>query len=54
MSLIGMAFVGNYEAFAGSHHLNHLLTKALLESEENFEVVEVADEKLGALEKVYA
>ena len=54
MSLIGMTFIGNYEAFAGSHHLNHLLTKSLLESEENYEVVEVADEKLGALEKVYA
>ena len=54
MSLIGMAFVGNYEAFAGSHHLNHLLTKALLESEENFEIVEIVDEKLEALEKVYA
>jgi len=54
MSLIGMAFVGNYEAFAGSHHLNHELTKKLLESPENFEVVEIADEKAYALEKVYA
>ncbi len=54
MSLIGMSFIGNYEAFAGSHHLNHELTKALLASEENYEVVEIADEKLSELERVYA
>lgn len=54
MSLIGMAFVGNYEAFAGSHHLNHLLTKALLESEENYEVVETQTQEVLELEKVYA
>ncbi len=42
-----MTFIGNYEALAGSHHLNHLLTKALLASEENFEIVEIADEKVG-------
>lgn len=54
MSLIGMSFIGNYEAFAGSHDLNHKLTKELLKDPENFEVVEVADEKLKALEKVYA
>ncbi len=53
MSLIGMTFIGNYEAFAGSHHLNHLLTKALLENAENYEVVEIGDEKAKELEKVY-
>ncbi len=54
MSLIGMSFIGNYEAFAGSHHLNHLLTKELLKDAQNYEVVELADEKLAELEKVYA
>ncbi|NPA65331.1 MAG: UDP-3-O-acyl-N-acetylglucosamine deacetylase [Epsilonproteobacteria bacterium] len=54
MSLVGMSFVGNYEAFAGSHHLNHLLTKELLKDKENYEVVEVAKAKVGELEKVYA
>ncbi len=54
MSLLGMSFVGNYEAFAGSHHLNHLLTKALLESKENYEVVEISQAKEYALERVYA
>ncbi|MDA3907729.1 MAG: UDP-3-O-acyl-N-acetylglucosamine deacetylase, partial [Sulfurimonas sp.] len=30
MSLIGMNFIGNYEAMAGSHDLNHKLTVELL------------------------
>ena len=54
MSLIGMTFIGNYEAFAGSHHLNHELTKKLLADKENYVVVEAAQEKLKELEKVYA
>ena len=54
MSLIGMSFIGNYEAFAGSHHLNHLLTKKLLKESENFEVLELVGEKAYELEKVYA
>ncbi len=41
LSLLGMPIMGEYRAFAGSHHLNHLLTKELLEKEA-FEVVEVA------------
>ena len=54
MSLIGMNFVGNYEAMAGSHDLNHKLTLELLKSPENFEVVELVGEKTAALEKAYA
>ena len=54
MNLIGMTFIGNYEAFAGSHHLNHELTKKLLADKENYVVVEAAQEKLKELEKVYA
>jgi UDP-3-O-[3-hydroxymyristoyl] N-acetylglucosamine deacetylase len=41
MTLLGMPFIGHYEASAGSHHLNHLLTKKVLESAANFEVVEL-------------
>lgn len=41
MALLGMSFMGHYEASAGSHHLNHLLTKKVLESAENYEVVEL-------------
>ncbi len=54
MSLIGMNFVGNYEALAGSHDLNHKLTLELLKSEENYEVIELASEKTLELEKAYA
>lgn len=44
MSLLGTHFIGHYEASAGSHKLNHLLTKKLLESEENYEIVELSIE----------
>ena len=50
MSLLGLNFIGNYEAFAGSHDLNHKLTLALLKDPENYEVVELS----GALEKELA
>jgi UDP-3-O-[3-hydroxymyristoyl] N-acetylglucosamine deacetylase len=54
MSLIGMNFIGNYEALAGSHDLNHRLTLALLEDAENYEVIEAVGEKMQELEKAYA
>jgi UDP-3-O-[3-hydroxymyristoyl] N-acetylglucosamine deacetylase len=40
LSLLGMPIMGEYVAFAGSHHLNHLLTRELLEKEA-FEIIEV-------------
>ncbi|QOP43133.1 UDP-3-O-acyl-N-acetylglucosamine deacetylase [Sulfurimonas sediminis] len=54
MSLIGMNFIGNYEALAGSHDLNHKLTLALLKDADNYEVVELVGEKTKELEKAYA
>ncbi len=54
MSLIGMNFVGNYEAMAGSHDLNHKLTLALLKDPQNYEVIELVGEKTAELEKAYA
>ena len=54
MSLIGMNFVGNYEAMAGSHDLNHKLTLELLKDIESFEVIELVGEKSVELEKAYA
>ncbi|RLA74533.1 MAG: UDP-3-O-[3-hydroxymyristoyl] N-acetylglucosamine deacetylase [Epsilonproteobacteria bacterium] len=54
MSLIGMNFIGNYEALAGSHDLNHKLTLALLKNPDNYEVVELVGEKTAELEKAYA
>ena len=54
MSLIGMNFIGNYEALAGSHDLNHKLTLELLKDKENYEIVELVGEKTKELEKAYA
>jgi len=54
MSLIGMNFIGNYEAMAGSHDLNHKLTLELLKNRENYEVVELVGKKAEVLEKAYA
>ena len=54
MSLIGMNFIGNYEAMAGSHDLNHKLTLELLKDPQNYEVIELVGEKTKELEKAYA
>ena len=54
MALIGMNFIGNYEAFAGSHALNHKLTLALLASRENYEVIELSSVEERELAKAYA
>ena len=54
MSLIGMNFIGNYEAMAGSHDLNHKLTIELLKESANYEVIELVGEKTKELEKAYA
>ena len=54
MSLIGMNFIGNYEAMAGSHDLNHKLTLELLKEPENYEVIELVGAKTKELEKAYA
>jgi UDP-3-O-[3-hydroxymyristoyl] N-acetylglucosamine deacetylase len=54
MSLIGMNFIGNYEAMAGSHDLNHKLTIELLKDPQNYEVIELVGEKTAELEKAYA
>lgn len=54
MCLIGMNFIGNYEAFAGSHDLNHKLTLALLKDPENYEVVELSGAEDKELARAYA
>lgn len=54
MSLIGMNFIGNYEAFAGSHDLNHKLTLELLSDPANYEIVELSTAESEELVKAYA
>lgn len=54
MSLLGKHFLGEYESFAGSHHLNHLLTVALLKEPEAFEVLQADVVIEKELAKAYA
>jgi len=56
MALLGYTIIGEYDAHAGSHHLNHLLTKKLLESEENYEIIdlEIAEQESEVFEMAYA
>lgn len=54
MSLLGMNFFGEYEAFAGSHDLNHKLTLALLKDPESYEVVSMTTATERAMVKAYA
>ena len=41
MMVIGHNILGGYDSFAGSHHLNSLLTKKLLSSSDNYEIVAI-------------
>lgn len=56
MALLGYTLIGEYNAHAGSHHLNHLLTKKLFESSENYEIVDLdsAEEESKVFEMAYA
>ncbi len=56
MALLGYTLIGEYNAHAGSHHLNHLLTKKLFENPENYEIVDLdeAEEESRVFELAYA
>ncbi len=54
LSLLGSAFIGKYESHAGSHKLNHLLTKEVLKDKQNYEIKNLEGIKELALSKVYA
>lgn len=53
LSLLGYRVFGDYISYAGSHHLNHLLTKEILATEEAYEIVSLAATE-KAYEKVFA
>lgn len=38
LALLGAPVIGEYESFAGSHNLNHLLTKEILKDPRNYEI----------------
>jgi UDP-3-O-[3-hydroxymyristoyl] N-acetylglucosamine deacetylase len=56
MALLGYTIIGEYDAHAGSHHLNHLLTKELLSDPENYEIIDLegAVENEEVFELAYA
>lgn len=56
MSLLGAWFIGSYSSFAGSHALNHQLTKKLFADEENYEIIEapVMENEVAVFERVFA
>ncbi|RXJ81287.1 UDP-3-O-acyl-N-acetylglucosamine deacetylase [Arcobacter sp. F2176] len=56
MSLLGYTLIGEYDAHAGSHHLNHLLTKKVYESEDNYEILDLeeAQKESYVFQKAYA
>ncbi len=54
LSLFGMQFLGSYEAFAGSHYLNHLLTKELLKDKDNYEIKSFEEVEEISFAKVYS
>lgn len=56
MALIGYTLVGEYNAHAGSHHLNHLLTKELYADEANYEIIDLeeAEQEAQVFEMAYS
>lgn len=54
MKLLGRPILGRYEAFAGSHDLNHRLTLALLAQPEAFETVTLAVQESRSFAQSFA
>ncbi|KAB7888704.1 UDP-3-O-acyl-N-acetylglucosamine deacetylase [Poseidonibacter ostreae] len=56
MALLGYTMIGEYDAVAGSHHLNHLLTKKLYKDASNYEVIDLeeASEEAEVFELAYS
>ncbi len=54
LSLLGFPILGNYESFAGSHALNHKLTKEIMKDPYNYEIKSLNIESSTELEKVFA
>ncbi|MFV7790954.1 UDP-3-O-acyl-N-acetylglucosamine deacetylase [Aliarcobacter lanthieri] len=56
MALLEYTLIGEYDAIAGSHHLNHLLTKKLYEDKDNYEIIDLeeANNEAVIFEMAYA
>lgn len=44
LSLLGMPVIADYSSFAGSHKLNHLLTKEILKDPQNYDIKSITKE----------
>lgn len=44
MAILGMPLIGTYVSFAGSHKLNHLLTKQILSQSDAYEVITLSED----------
>ncbi len=54
LALLGLPYIGKYESHAGSHHLNHLLTREILKSKENYHIKELQSMSDTTFSKAYA
>lgn len=54
LSLLGYRVFGDYTSYAGSHRLNHLLTKEILKDKSSYEVVSLDKAKQEVYEKAFA
>ena len=54
LALLGAPFLGNYASHAGSHQLNHELTKAIFSDPSNYEIGTLNHENAHEFEKVFA
>ena len=54
LALLGAPFLGNYASHAGSHQLNHELTKAIFSDPSNYEIRTLNHENAHEFEKVFA
>ncbi|WP_257933211.1 UDP-3-O-acyl-N-acetylglucosamine deacetylase [Campylobacter lari] len=54
LTLLGCRVFGDYTSYAGSHKLNHLLTKELLKDPSTYEVVSLEKSAYKVYEKVFA
>ena len=54
LALLGAPVVADYESFAGSHNLNHLLTKEILKDPKNYEIKDFSSEEELSFVKVFA
>lgn len=54
MALLGYKIFGDYTSFAGSHHLNHLLTKEILKDKSAYEVISLEKSEEKSYSKAFA